>query len=129
MCPVKMAALRLAALGLCLGAAAAAVPLVIWHGMGEPGRGGGGPVLRERLCGRRGPRAGPPAGPGAARRSPRGPPRCPSPPERGLGGDGEALTRFPRALVCAGSSWPRGSRGFVVCLWGRGEVRRGQGGV
>lgn len=38
----KMAALRaavpvLALLGLCLGPAAAVTPLVIWHGMGEPG--------------------------------------------------------------------------------------------
>lgn len=40
----------LALLGLCLGPAAATTPLVIWHGMGEPGpsatsRGGGGTWL------------------------------------------------------------------------------------
>lgn len=40
----------LALLGLCLGPAAATTPLVIWHGMGEPGpsasaRGGGGAWL------------------------------------------------------------------------------------
>lgn len=33
----------LALLGLCLGPAAAVTPLVIWHGMGEPGPSANGP--------------------------------------------------------------------------------------
>jgi len=82
MCPDKMAALRVAVLvllGLCLGCAAAAVPLVIWHGMGEPGpamEGGADPPVTALWAGRRvlaGParwrgRAGTRAGPRGAGR-------------------------------------------------------------
>lgn len=94
MCPVKMAALRAAVLvllGLCLGCATAAVPLVIWHGMGEPGPatgGGAGPPVTALGAGRRGlagsargwGRAGTRAGPRGFPRPPPAPLRCPLPP-------------------------------------------------
>lgn len=110
MCSVKMAAFRAAVavlLGLRLGFAAAAVPLVIWHGMGEQGpvtgSGADPPVtaLWAGLRGLAGPargrgRAGTPAGPSGAHRPPPAPLRCRPPPD----------SRFLRRLGGADSAPP-----------------------
>lgn len=88
----------LALLGLCLGPAAAVTPLVIWHGMGEPGPsangpGGGGAWLGGR-AGSRGARSGVPLLRTA-----------------GLRGGPGVLTVLRRQLAVL---W---QRGLVVCLW------------